>query len=468
MQASQTTGPEGFDWASVVDYSARYAHETPRTQYELPGVTEQLHQAACSAGADHEGVPVAVVPLWQAMVTARLNIPPGDTDALRDAQRRLEVALAAIEHVYPLSPAGLLPQVAWGLPYFARYLPASLVDEHLPKSTRQGSEGEPVLAEATRFPRDPENLVVEHNEVCFHFKSDFRSHIDEAIVALFSPGKSVLNGIAAENVFIGDLLSLTSIRRGFAGRGMPRRIGIALGIPGAEKIPAGAMLFMGFTSSHVHGLAAGNLASYETVPGWTNCVPGDYMAGGANMHVSQISIKLDQWYALDHRDRLQRMFDPRRTDAEEVLSPDQCPATSTFHAERDADVERFGLVGHNEQMQFLSRVEEETTTAYGQVIPRGSTFFLRQDFDTIENPFEFWADGLVRPQPSAGVHFVGIGPSAQHFQLMRREMDSPELAEAHHLPDKNVGFTDFLVNTHRQNYCLPPRAHRSFPMVELL
>ncbi len=66
------------------------------------------------------------------------------------------------------------------------------------------------------------------------------------------------------------------------------------------------------------------------------------------------------------------------------------------------------------------------------------------------------------------MHFVGVGPSAQHFELMRREMDSPGLAEKHGLPDENVGFTDFLVTTHRQNYCLPPRAHRSFPMAELL
>lgn len=148
------------------------------------------------------------------------------------------------------------------------------------------------------------------------------------------------------------------------------------------------MLFMGFTSSHVHGLAAGNLASYETVPGWTDATPNSYMAGGANMHVSHIALELERWYGLDHRDRLQRMFHPRRDESEEVLSPDQCPGTSTFRAERDHDVERFGLVGHNEQMQFLSRVEEETTTAYGQVIPKGTTFFLRQDFDTTENPFE--------------------------------------------------------------------------------
>ncbi len=459
--------PESFDWSGVVDYSARYANQAPVTQYELPGITEELHDAACPAGGDHQGVPVAVVPLWHAMVTARLNVAAGDGAALRTAQGRLDVALAELERLYPLSPAGLLPQVAWGLPYFSR-LPTSLVEEHLPKSTRAESAGEPALIEAIRFPRDPEDLLIDHNDVCFHFKSDFRHHVEEAIAALFSPGQSILNGVPVEHVFIGDLLTVTSIRRGFAGRGMPRRIATALGIPGAEKVPEGAMLFMGFTSSHVHGLAGGNLASYETVPGWTDCGTGDYMAGGANMHVSHIAIELERWYARDHRDRLQRTFNPRRTEGEDVLSPDQCPATATFRAERDADVERFGLVGHNEQMQFLSRVEQDTTTAYGEKIPRGTTFFLRQDFDTIDNPFAFWTDGSVSSVPRPGVHFVGMGPSAQQFELMRREMDSPDLAEAHSLPDENVGFTDFLVTTHRQNYCLPPRSHRSFPLAEFV
>jgi hypothetical protein len=192
------------------------------------------------------------------------------------------------------------------------------------------------------------------------------------------------------------------------------------------------------------------------------------MAGGANMHLSHIGIELDRWYELTHRDRLHRMFNPRRSEGEEVLSPDQCPATSTFEAQRDEDVETYGLVGHNEQMQFLSRVEEETTTAYGQKLEKGTTFFLRQDFDTVENPFEFSLSDEVNPRPRAGVHFIGMGPSAQHFELMRKEMDSPVLAEAHHLPDENVGFTDFLKTTHRQNFCLPPRAHRSFPLAELL
>ncbi|MGH2843579.1 MAG: DUF7405 family protein, partial [Solirubrobacteraceae bacterium] len=235
-----------------------------------------------------------------------------------------------------------------------------------------------------------------------------------------------------------------------------------------EKIPPGAMLFMGFTSSHVDGLAAGNLASYETLPGWTDCKLDDYMAGGANMHLSHIGIELERWYQLDHKGRLQRMFNPRRTEGEEVLTPDQSPGTAVTEAERDEDVAKFGLVGHNEQMQPLSRVQEETITAYGQKVERASTFFLRQDFATVENPFAFSLDDGISARPRAGVHFIGMGPSAQHFELMRLEMDSVGLAERHQLPGENVGFTDFLKTTHRQNFCLPPRAHRSFPLAELL
>jgi len=32
-----------FDWAGVVNYSKRTTIEVPKTQYELPGVTEEDH-----------------------------------------------------------------------------------------------------------------------------------------------------------------------------------------------------------------------------------------------------------------------------------------------------------------------------------------------------------------------------------------------------------------------------------------
>jgi hypothetical protein len=245
-----------FDWTKVVDYSKRLEVEPPLTQYELPGITVELHR----------DVPVAVVPLWHTVVTARLAFPPEDRATLRIAQQRLRGALAEIESVYPLQPAGIFIQVAYGAPYFRQRLPDSLTEEYMPKSVLPGSEGEWALVDSVRFPMDPEDLVLERNDICFHFKSDYRQHIEDALGALFSPGEQALNGIPAARAYVGDLVTVTSVRRGFAGRNMPKLIGERLGIPGAEKIPAGAMLFMGFTSSHVHGLAAGNSRALKPFP----------------------------------------------------------------------------------------------------------------------------------------------------------------------------------------------------------
>jgi hypothetical protein len=449
---------ETFDWTRIVDYAQRVPVVAPLTQYELPGITEELHR----------DVPVTVVPLWHAVVTARPAFPPEDRVSLRAAQQRLARALSEIESVYPLQPSGIFIQVAYGLPYFLRRFPDGMTDKYMPKSTLPDSEGEWALVDSVRFPMDPEDLALEDNEICFHFKSDYRRHIEEAIEVLFAPGAQLLNGIPAGHAYVGDLLTVTSIRRGFAGRSMPKLIGQRLGIPGADSIPTGAMLFMGFTSSHVHGLAAGNLPSFETLPGYTDQTPDSYFAHGTAMHLSHIAIDLQRWYGFSPQERLQRMFHPRRTEGAEVLSPDQSPATATFRAQRDEDVARYKLVGHNEQMQFLSRVETDTTTAYGQHLPRGTVFFLRQDFNTVENPFGFSTDGAVSAQPRPGVHFVGLGPSAQHFEKMRREMDSQDLKARHGLAEENLGFTKMLTTTHRQNYLLPPRAHRSFPLAELL
>jgi hypothetical protein len=51
---------------------------------------------------------------------------------------------------------------------------------------------------------------------------------------------------------------------------------------------------------------------------------------------------------------------------------------------------------------------------------------------------------------------------------MRLEMDGMDLQQRYNLPEENAGFTKFLVTTHRQNMLLPPRAHRSFPLAELI
>ncbi|MEO6830334.1 MAG: hypothetical protein ABI164_11040, partial [Acidobacteriaceae bacterium] len=236
-----------FDWAGVVDYARRSYSEPPKTQYELPGVNVE----------NHMDVPVACVPLWHSVVTARLNLQKGDKEALRRAQKRLSAALAEIESIYPLNPGGILTQVAYGLSYFTEFIPAAVTEKLMPRALEDGKPVAWALIDSIRFPKDPESLVLEQNDISFHFKSDFNENINDVMRALFQPGQHTLNGIPGESVYVGDLFNVTSIRRGFAGRGMPRKMATRLRIPGADKIPPGAMLFMGFTSSHVHGLAQG-------------------------------------------------------------------------------------------------------------------------------------------------------------------------------------------------------------------
>ena len=447
-----------FDWTSVVNYARRSYSEPPKTQYELPGVNVE----------DHLGVPVACVPLWHTIVTARLNFVKGDVAALQRAQARLHAALTEIEAIYPLSPGGILTQVAYGLSYFRDYIPAGITEKLMPRVLENGKPGEWALIESIRFPKDPEDLILEKNDISFHFKSDYKEHINDVMQALFQPGEHLLNGIPGENVYVGDLVAVTSIRRGFAGSGMPRKMGLRLSLPGAKKIPAGAMLFMGFTSSHVHGLAQGPLPSFETIPGYTDQTPASYFAHGTMMHLSHINIDLEGWYGMNHQDRLHRMFHPRRKEGEEILSPSQAPETSTFKEALEEDARAHGILGHNAQMQFLSRLEEETTTVYGDRLPKGTVIFLRQDFDTVEHPFEFDSDGPVSPKPMPGVHFVGFAASAQLFEKIRLEMDGIALQKKFNLSDENTGFTKFLTTTHRQNYLEPSRSHRSFPLAELV
>jgi hypothetical protein len=97
----------------------------------------------------------------------------------------------------------------------------------------------------------------------------------------------------------------------------------------------------------------------------------------------------------------------------------------------------------------------------------------RADFNTLDNPFAFTADperdGLAK-MPSAGVHFVVFNPSGDDFERNRLAMDGvlPDGTKLA-VPQRNraQGFNSVLTTTHRQNFLVPPRRHRSFPLAEL-
>ena len=88
----------------------------------------------------------------------------------------------------------------------------------------------------------------------------------------------------------------------------------------------------------------------------------------------------------------------------------------------------------------------------------------RADFNTLDNPF-FTSGG----RPAAGLHFVVFNPSSDDFARNRLAMDGVYGRERLKLAPRSPhqGLNSVLRTTHRQNFLVPPRRHRSFPLAEL-
>jgi hypothetical protein len=50
---------------------------------------------------------------------------------------------------------------------------------------------------------------------------------------------------------------------------------------------------------------------------------------------------------------------------------------------------------------------------------------------------------------------------------MRSHQASVDLARAHAVPEDDQGIERFLTASRRQNFLVPPRRHRAFPLIEL-
>ena len=186
------------------------------------------------------GVEVAVPPLHHQVVTARVRVDAAD---LPDAARTLEDALAGLERRYAPDAGGTRRDRGVGTAVLRPPRAGARGDEHAPHDVARTQGG--AAAGAKRFSSDPDATVLEENDVAVLLRSDHLEHIADA-------SKTIFDEL--------DLFDVTSIRKGFAGggfdggAGLPKQMALAAGVPGAELIPDGAELFLGFTSTQAQGL----------------------------------------------------------------------------------------------------------------------------------------------------------------------------------------------------------------------
>lgn len=414
------------------------------------------------------GIGVVVPPLYKYIVTGTLKrTVKWDAKRLKSARAKLENALVQVEGTKPKTAAGLTVVVAWGLPYFRNFIKpimsASAYDAVWPRET--GSATDAVI-DAIKFGSDPDSLILEDNEVMIMIRSD-------SPVVLNDVKSKLLN--AGSVPYIGDIIDVTSVRSGFVGRGfdkpsVAKQLAVKAGIAAAASIPDASQLMMGFTSTQKDALGPDNIASFETLE-YTTVRPGDYFSGGAAMHLSHIYEDLSLWYGATYQERLSRMHSPRAAaDAGTVTLLNGSAQVST----RDdvvADATQ-GPGGHNSLLQQVTRLSADCKDAYNRSWLKGTPVPVREDFNTLDQPFTTSANP-VRDQWNAtqnrpGLHFVVFTPTSGRFHAARNAMDGV-------LPDGTIlgtprgnGINAMLTTTHRQNFLVPPRTHRSFPMAELL
>ncbi|GLX02294.1 hypothetical protein [Microtetraspora sp. NBRC 16547] len=459
----------------------------PQEQYAIPH--PRLIMDDGSGIASNKGkIPVLIPPFHNHIVTAKLNVS-ASAKPLQEAQRHLESVLQRLEQQLPPPPSGVGIVIAWGLPYFEHYIPrleksssyfraGTSYPAYLPVdliTSKQRGHAVYALQESRTFPSDEPPpgfgpVRLEQNDVAVLLRSDSLANIMAATNAIFGTG----------NNQAGSLFKVTSIRRGFTGgahtdgQGLASKLALAAGIPGANLIPQHSPVFLGFTTTLRDAESSVPVSNFETLPGWTDQWPNGYFKHGTIMPLSHLFQDLVAWYSKmfpTFDARIRAMFRPGVS-----FPPGTVTADPPEQNEADVlrDVQKYHAYGHNGSMQPVNRLQTQTTSNYGHAYPVNTAITNRGDFATLDNPFHYTSDPAgdhYSSDKAVGLHFLLFAPTTETFNRVRLAMDGefPSGRRASFSSrSSSAGLNSVVHTTHRQNFLIPPRSHRSFPLAEFL
>ncbi|HEV2374900.1 MAG TPA: hypothetical protein VGS19_22420 [Streptosporangiaceae bacterium] len=421
-------------------------------------------------------IPVGLPPRSTVFVTAKLHRTPTQAD-----QAMLSDALDTIEQHYQFGPGGIFTFISYGLPYFNR-LPSGLVAQFMPRLDFDNSRF--VLEEAVPSPTDvsPQNpgivkqtfnvpVVIESNDFLITLRSDESQNISDVLAWLGGSNRLNGNSVPSPALFNG-LASVTSSRAMFAQIGMPRFIADINALPFAGQINPDSPMWMGFLDQQVNGAGPPEITTFagNSSAHITTARPGDYFDNGSVQHLSHVIEDLAQFYALPSAtdaegepftERVQYMFRsnpiPSKGNSDQFTNGGG-PAifANVFQGSDDADnnAQGNGTFNGGHRLGHLSGLQRSSRAA------DGTPMHIRNDgpgFDSMDVP-----DGSNQPK----LQFMAFFPTAEFFRVMRVNQASLDLQKKFAVADDDNGLERFTTATRRQNYLVPPRRSRAFPLVE--
>jgi hypothetical protein len=445
------------------------AQAAPPPPPRLPNIQYDL-SAFIPPAQTIEGIPFRFGPASTIFATARLNRTPNHHDQQLFAQ-----ALHMIESSYQFSPSGVFTCIAYGLPYFRR-LPQQLVARHMPRLNFAPNRF--ALEEAIAGPTDvaPQNpnitkerfnvpLRIENNDILLTLRSDHLANLINVLGWL--GGSNTLNGRHVTSPAFANLFTITSTRLMFVQRGLPRQIANDHKLPFAAQIHPQSPMWMGFADQQVSGSGAAIMTTFQGSNGThlTTTRPGDYFADGSIQHLAHDIQDLVQFYDPSketYQERVQYMF--RSNPIPALGNSDQFTdgggptfLPNVYQGRDDAlhNAQAINTFNNEHRMGHLAALQRSSRAT------DGTPLHIRTDgpgFDSMDVP-----DGTNQPKLQFSIYV----PTSEFFRVMRVNAASLDLVEANQVDEEDNGLERFITATRRQNYLVPPRLHRAFPLVEL-
>jgi hypothetical protein len=427
------------------------------------------------------GVRVQFGPVFTVFSTFALQRTPNRTDRTEMAR-----ALDTIENTFAFSPAGVMVFVSYGLPYFNR-LPAALVSAAIPRLTKDTNRL--ALEEAIASPTDVRSgspirkqrfnvpVRIETNGVLFTLRSDNSAILSNVINWL--NGSNSLNGRSVRSPAFGGLMSNTSNRVMFQQNGLPKQVANQNNLTFRNFINPQSPMWMGFADQQVDSSGPAAICTFvgNASDRRTTARAGDYFDNAGIQHQSHVLMDMLQFFDIPDgsstpgddgvfTERVQYMFtSPQINNGNaDQLTNGGGPAflNNVFKGTGEAakTAQGIGTDIDPETGQGERRIGHEAALQRSSRAADGTPIHIRMDgagFDNMDVP----GGGNL-----AKLQFTVFMPTADSFALMRRNGAAVDLANQFGVDEDENGLERFLTTTRRQNFLVPPRRHRAFPLVE--
>jgi hypothetical protein len=434
------------------------------------------------------GVPVQFGPIYTMFVTARLNRTPSRTD-----QTNLRAALQTIENNFRWNASGIFTFVSYGRPYFNRLpggINGTIVSSRMPRLAANTSRF--ALEEAVPAANDVPNSTkrrfnvpvrIENNDLLFTVRGDDLINVNDVVAWLGGSQRLLSRSVPMPgNVF--NSWTITSRRLMFARRSLPREVADANHLQFANRVNPESPMWMGFVDQQVDGSSPPRDVTFLGNPAVslplsrTTATAGSYFDNGSIQHLSHVIMDLNEFYAVEGEDgflgeeetyleRIQYMHhapppNNTRGNADQFSNgggpafvPDVFLGNDrALRSARGDDTDFDEEAGHNaHRIGHVSALHRVRTAS-------GKPIHLRMDgpgFDNMDVP-----GGRSEPK----LQFTVFVPTAEFFRDLREKESSFDLAEQFDVEEVENGLERFLIATRRQNFLIPPRRNRAFPLIE--